>query len=320
MISSVDLAVARRAFRQVWIGAAVWALVFGGTVAASATTYVTSFPDQASRRLLATSTGSASRDVVAPRRFGLRSVSALTVRLELPVLVAWGAGVVAAGFAFGIIGKVATGEVPSSISDTLDNFGVHGDFVRQYFGVAFLLVATIVGLLPASQIGAAADEETSGRLVHVLVQPARRVALLGGRLALCCIAIVASGLLAGLAAWLGAETQGVHPGFGRMVVAGLNVVPTALVVLGIGAVMLATFPRASTRTVYAVVVWSLIIDLLGSMISSVRWLDHLSLFHYMALAPAEHPKVATIVITLSVAATLCLAALLVFERRDIETG
>ena len=38
-------------------------------------------------------------------------------------------------------------------------------------------------LIPASQIGAAAEEETSGRMVHVLVRPADRAeALLGGRL------------------------------------------------------------------------------------------------------------------------------------------
>ena len=52
----VDLAIARRAFKQVWISATVWALVFGGTIAASALSYVNSFPDEASRQQLAAST------------------------------------------------------------------------------------------------------------------------------------------------------------------------------------------------------------------------------------------------------------------------
>jgi hypothetical protein len=60
---------------------------------------------------------------------------------------------------------VATGNVPSSISDTLDRFGVRGSFLEQYLGVAFLLIATVIALCRV-QIGAAADEETSGRLVH----------------------------------------------------------------------------------------------------------------------------------------------------------
>ena len=54
---SADVAVARRAFRQIWIGATVWALVFGGTIAASALSYVNSFPDAASRRQLLRTTG-----------------------------------------------------------------------------------------------------------------------------------------------------------------------------------------------------------------------------------------------------------------------
>ena len=54
---SADVAVARRAFRQIWIGATVWALVFGGTIAASALSYVNSFPDAASRSQLLRTTG-----------------------------------------------------------------------------------------------------------------------------------------------------------------------------------------------------------------------------------------------------------------------
>ena len=52
----VEAAIARRAFRQVWKGAAVWAVAFGATVAATALSYVNSFPDQASRDQLAAST------------------------------------------------------------------------------------------------------------------------------------------------------------------------------------------------------------------------------------------------------------------------
>ena len=103
-----------------------------------------------------------------------------------------------------------------------------------------------------------------------------------------------AGALAGLTAWVGAQTQGVDPGLARMVGAGLNVVPTALLVLGIGAVVLAVAPRAATRAVYGVVIWSLIVDLLSSMVSGLAWLDHLSLFHYMALAPAQDPDLVTV--------------------------
>jgi ABC-2 type transport system permease protein len=262
----------------------------------------------------------ASRDVVAPRRFGLGSPWGLAVRLELPVLVAWWVGAAGAAFAFGIIAKVATGAVPASISDTLDRFGVRGSFLDQYLGVALLLIATLIALLPASQIGAAADEETSARLVHVLVGPVRRVPVLAHRLALAAVGVVIAALAAGLGVWAGAETQGVQIALGSMLGAALNVVPTALLVLGLGAVVLASAPRLASPAVYAVVIWSVLVDLLGSMISGLSGLRHVSLFHYMAVAPAEDPDPTTIVVTVLAAIALCVVATLIFDRRDVETG
>ena len=76
----------------------------------------------------------------------------------------------------------------------------------------------------------------------------------------------------------------------------------------------------STPAVYGVVIWSLIVDLLSSMVSGLEWLDHLSLFHYMALAPAQDPDLVTVLITLALAGVLCVLATLLFERRDVETG
>lgn len=262
----------------------------------------------------------ATSDVTRLRPFGLASPLRLAVRLDTPVLSAWCIGAIAAGFAFGIVANVASGVVSSSVSDTLRKFGVHGgSFVLQYFGIAFLLVATVVALLPVSEIAAAADDESSGRLVHLLAQPVRRTMMLGGRVALAAVTIVTTGLLTGVAAWLGAKTQGVDPGLGRMAGAGLNTVPTALVVLGIGVLMLAVAPRAATGTVYGVVIASLLIDLLTTLVSGTSWLNRVSLFHYMALAPSEHTDARTVLITLTAAVGLCGLALAFFERRDVRT-
>ena len=57
MNTSADRAIARRAFKQVWVGATVCAVAFGATAASSALTYVTSFPTEASRHQLAATTG-----------------------------------------------------------------------------------------------------------------------------------------------------------------------------------------------------------------------------------------------------------------------
>jgi putative exporter of polyketide antibiotics len=134
------------------------------------------------------------------------------------------------------------------------------------------------------------------------------------------VGIAAASLLAGLATWGGAKTQGIDLGFGTMVRSGLNVAPIALVVLGIGAVAVAVAPRTAVRTVYGVVAGSLVIDLLSSIVEGAQWLEHFSLFHYMALAPAQDLDPTTITITLAVALALCTIATMVFRRRDVQTG
>ena len=182
-----------------------------------------------------------------------------------------------------------------------------------------MLVSTVVALLPAGQVGAAGAEETSGRLVHVLAGTTHRAAWFAGRLVLSGAAIATSGLLAGFGAWLGARSQGIDLGLTTLLGAGLNVVPTALVALGIGALVLAIAPRAAAATVYSVVSWSLIVDLLASMASSVRWLVHTSLFHYMALAPAQRADPTTLSVMVATALALCVAATVRFQRRDLRT-
>ena len=133
-------------------------------------------------------------------------------------------------------------------------------------------------------------------------------------------AVVAAGLLAGLGAWLGAASQGVDLRLATLLGAGLNVVPTALVVLGAGAVVLAAAPRAAAATVYGIVIWSLLIDLLSSIVAGLHWLEHVSLFHYMALAPAQSVDGPTIAIAITTALALGVVAAMLFRRRDVRTG
>lgn len=263
----------------------------------------------------------ASRDVAPMRTRGLGSALGLATRLELPVLAAWCVGAAAGAAALGVVAKLTvTSSVPDSLGNTLDKFGVQGSFATQYFGVAFLLVATVVALLPASQVGAAAAEQTSGRSVHTLTGRTSRTWWFAGRLGLAAAGVVVAGVVSGVCAWSGARSQGVPLGFGSLFLAGVNVVPTALAALGIGAVVLAVAPRAASGAVYVVVVWSVTVDLVGSLVSGAEWLDRLSLFHTMALAPAEDPVPSTLLWTTGVALLLCVAATLVFDRRDAQLG
>jgi putative exporter of polyketide antibiotics len=240
--------------------------------------------------------------------------------MEAPVVIGWWAGLAAGGLAFGIIAKIATGALPKSMADVFGRIGLEGTFLRQFFGVVFLMVAARVALVPASQVGAAAEEETSGRLVHVLVHPVRRSVLLAGRLLLATVAVVGAAVVSGVAAWCGARLQGVDPGFVRMLGAGVNVVPTAMVVLGLAAVTLSVAPRYAARSTYAIVIWSLLVDLFSSIIVRLHSLERFSLLHYMALAPAQPVDVRTAGITVVIALALCALAVALYGRRDLRSA
>jgi ABC-2 type transport system permease protein len=261
----------------------------------------------------------AGRDVAQVRPFGLRSTLGLATRLDLGVLAGWFTGVVACAFFLGLFAKVTTSSVPASVSDTLDKFGVRGSFTNQFFAISFLFVVTLLALVPAGQVSAAGEEETSGRLVHVLARPTTRTSWFAGRLALTTGAIVISALGAGVAAWLGARSQGVDAHAGQLIAAAANGIPTALLSLGIGALALALVPRAAAAVVYGVVIWSLVIDLFGSLFSGLHWLERVSLLHYMAQAPAEDPRPLTLAATTAIALACAALATVLFDRRDLRT-
>ncbi|MGZ4729175.1 MAG: hypothetical protein ACXWB2_15775, partial [Acidimicrobiales bacterium] len=53
-----EIVIARRTFRQVWIGATMWAVIFGISVASTAVNYATTFSTVAQRQQLAATTSS----------------------------------------------------------------------------------------------------------------------------------------------------------------------------------------------------------------------------------------------------------------------
>ena len=205
--------------------------------------------------------------------------------------------------------------------DTLDKFDVAGSFATKYAGVAFLLVATVIALLPASQLGAASDEESSGRLVHILVAPERRAAWLAGRLLLCAVAVVAAALLAGSGFWIGAATQGVHLGLLDMLGAGANAIPTALLSLGLGAVVFVVAPRHAAASVYANVGFSIVVQLLGIHdLEPARPRTLVAVPLTCRSSRRRIPIPLRLVATVAGAVALGVVATLLFEHRDVATG
>lgn len=262
----------------------------------------------------------APSEVVRPRLFGLRSVWGLNLRTQISSLIGWFVGIVAGAGALGVVAHLTASTPPESMADLLGRFGAHGSFEREYFGIAFLLLAAVLALLPAGILGDAAADELDGRTVHVLARSPRRPQVLLAPVAVAAGAIVGTAVAAGVVAYGVARSQSAAPPFGSMIAAAANMVPVAFVALALGTVLLATVPRFAAPVVYGVVVWSFVADLLGSLVEGLAPVRHLSLFDAMALVPAAPVDwfAALVMVVGSLVAIGCAAV--AFTRRDVATG
>lgn len=253
------------------------------------------------------------------RPFGLGSPFGLAVRLAAPVTVAWAVGIVATAAVFGSVTDSVVQALATSntMSTALTRLGGAGQGATAFLSVAFILLGTILALVPAHHISMARDEERSGRLALLLAGPVDRRRWLAGRIGFGVLTVVVLGPLAGLACWAGAVGLGASVALWPMVGAGVGIVPAALVALAVGACVFAVAPRAAPTSVELIVGWSLVIDLLGSLVTGLEPFTRLSLFHYVGHAPATPLDRVALASTTAVAVVIVAGALIIFGRRDL---
>ena len=179
-------------------------------------------------------------------------------------------------------------------------------------------MAVTMGFIAAGQVSAARTEESSGRLEHLLVRPLSRRSWFVGRTVLATGVLVVGGVLAGLSTWVGAASDHAGVSFTSMLEAGVNVVPPALLILGVGMLFLGVVPRLSVGVTYAVLVWSLLIEITSGIAVVNHWLLDTSVFHQMAAAPSVHVDWAANLIMVLLGALVALAGVDAFTRRDLK--
>jgi ABC-2 type transport system permease protein len=262
------------------------------------------------------------RDTAPPRTRLLGSPTALTVRLMRPVAVGWIAAIAACGLLFGLVAQSAANAASGSttVQEALSRLGGRHGGAAAYLGLTFIIVATLIALVAAGQIVAGREEEADGRLDNIVVRPYPRQGWLAGRLAVAVVLLIVCGIAAGVLAWAGTASQHSGLSFGSLIKAGINTVPPALFVLGVGALVHATLPRLTGPAVYGVVAWSFLIEFVGSIVKTNRWLLDTSVLYHVAPAPATNPHwdSAAVLVLLGVAAAI--GGTFLFARRDLVSA
>ena len=242
----------------------------------------------------------------------------LSARLLDSTAVAWLSATAITGFVLGLIAEQAGATISgSSVQEVFTKLGAPGSGATAFLGVSFIIAAILVAFIAAGQIMAARAEEAQGRLANLVVAPCSRDSWLIGRVLLALGLMISAGLVVGVAAWIGAAAESGGTALTTLVEAGLNVVPPAFCLLGIGVLALGTRPRWTSSVAYGVLGWSLLVELIGGFGSGSRWLLDTSLFHQMAAAPAVSPNWGTNASLCVVGAVCASLGLLGFRRRDL---
>jgi ABC-2 type transport system permease protein len=186
-----------------------------------------------------------------------------------------------------------------------------------YLAFVFIFFILAVSLFACAQIGGARQEESDQQLETLLSLPVSRYRWLGGRLVLAIAGAAALSLLAGLFTWAGAASQGAGVSLARMLEAGANCLPVALLFLGIAALAYAIAPRASAGIAYGLVTLSFLWQLVGSLLAVPNWLVELTPFAHVGLVPTQAFRVGAAAVMVALGVLAGLAALALFRRRDL---
>lgn len=246
----------------------------------------------------------------------LISPLSLAYRLQRGTALGWAAGLSIGGFLLGIVTKGTADVWKQSGGFATRLTGATGG--KAYLAMVFLIVAFIVALAAAAQVGATREEEAEGYVDNLLGRPVARLQWLTGRVTVSTAVLIVLALVAGSSIWIGAAASGAGQGLGSLIAAGLNVVPAAIFVLGIGALAHGLTPRLAGPITYAVVAWSFLIEMIGASLGASRWLLDLSIFHHIARAPATAVSWDSIAILVALGLAAAATGTISFMRRDLK--
>lgn len=263
------------------------------------------------------------RDTARPRTKLLNSPIGLVVREDRGSIIGWLLGVSAMSALYGYLAKTAT-DVLNSSSETikqLHGFGLQNKTfgVETYMAIVLLVIMVLVMVFVASLVNHIREDEAEGYLDNILVRPISRLRWLTGRVVVVIGSMLLAVVLGTVLGWLTAKSQNANMPFKDMMLAGVNILPPVLLIMGVGLLIFGLRPRLTSAVVYGIIAWSFLLEMIGPAIRLNHWILDTSLLHHVKMVPAVDPNWQSlwVIFVLSIA-TVVIGAM-AFNGRDLAS-
>jgi ABC-2 type transport system permease protein len=190
--------------------------------------------------------------------------------------------------------------------------------IQGFLAMIGVVFGVAIALQVAWRIGAARNEEESGRVEAILARPVSRLRWLGGHALLSLLGGVLLLAATGTALWLGVVASGSDEiTWDDSMRSVLNTLPVVVLIGGLAVFSFGLLPRLTVAIPVTVTVVGYVVTLVGPALSWPAWVLNLSPFTHLAWVPAV-PWAATSGIFLTCLGLVLLGVgFLGFHRRDV---
>jgi ABC-2 type transport system permease protein len=187
-----------------------------------------------------------------------------------------------------------------------------------YIGLIGIMLVVVVTLYAVGHAAAMRDDEASGRLAVLLILPLERYRWLSVNITSGLVGIVVISLATGLGAMLGTAITGTMLEPVDALRMSLNLMPVAVLFLGIGVLVFGVFPQITGPFGYTFLMVTFLLVLLDGFLDLPDQIVMLSPFEYLAAVPGEGMNLTANAIYIVVGIVAAIIGAAVFRRRDLR--
>jgi ABC-2 type transport system permease protein len=262
----------------------------------------------------------ADRDTARPHLKLLNSPLGAMFRLTRSSVLGWLVAVTTTAAFYGFLTKSATQAFSARNARHLLNTITHSSAVgSEFLGLIFMLQMVMLMSYAVAAASGARNDEAQGYLDNLLVRNVSRARWFLTRASLMIGALIAASVLVGLITWAAVASQHIGVSFYDIFMAALNMLPPAVLVLGLTLFVFGFLPRMTSLAGYAVIGWSFLLLMLESGLKLNHWILDTSILQHVVLAPAKSPDWHTNFMLVVVAIAAGLLGLWRFTGRDLQT-